>query len=266
MITQARCAWLPPKTVSETVDKAPRPRFERGKRRRLMIAQIGLSLCVGVSANILAHGGGLDSHGCHNDRSAGDYHCHQGPLEGQSFTSKQAAMEQGPQSGQPASNSSDASGRTSYDRGLYDHWIDADNDCQDTRQEVLITQGEAIRLDAQGCRVVSGIWEGPYTGQRFTDPSDLHVDHIVPLAEAHKSGAAKWSAARRRTFSNDHDNLLAVEAGENMSKGASDPAEWLPELGRCLYVDRWTRIKARYELSTDVREREVIARVRAQCQ
>jgi hypothetical protein len=34
-----------------------------------------------------AHGGGLDAHGCHHDRKHGGYHCHQGPLAGQSFAS-----------------------------------------------------------------------------------------------------------------------------------------------------------------------------------
>jgi hypothetical protein len=35
------------------------------------------------------HGGGLDTHGCHDDRKRGGYHCHQGPLAGQSFSSQQ---------------------------------------------------------------------------------------------------------------------------------------------------------------------------------
>ena len=36
----------------------------------------------------LAHGGGLDAYGCHHNRKAGGYHCHRGPLAGQSFGSK----------------------------------------------------------------------------------------------------------------------------------------------------------------------------------
>ncbi len=38
-----------------------------------------------------AHPGGIDSQGGHNDRSAGTYHFHQGPLDGQSFDSKDEA-------------------------------------------------------------------------------------------------------------------------------------------------------------------------------
>ena len=38
-----------------------------------------------------AHGGGLDSRGCHNDGKAGNYHCHQGTCAGQTFGSKAQA-------------------------------------------------------------------------------------------------------------------------------------------------------------------------------
>jgi endonuclease/exonuclease/phosphatase family metal-dependent hydrolase len=44
-----------------------------------------------IAAAALAHSGGLDSQGGHNDRSAGTYHFHQGPLDGQSFANKDDA-------------------------------------------------------------------------------------------------------------------------------------------------------------------------------
>lgn len=55
--------------------------------------RLSMALAVIVFAPTLAwaHGGGLDSHGCHNDKKAGDYHCHKGDHEGKSFKS-QAAM------------------------------------------------------------------------------------------------------------------------------------------------------------------------------
>jgi hypothetical protein len=38
------------------------------------------------------HGGGLDGNRCHNNRKAGGYHCHRGPLAGQSFSSKEEML------------------------------------------------------------------------------------------------------------------------------------------------------------------------------
>lgn len=41
-----------------------------------------------------AHSGGLDQYGCHHNRTLGGYHCHRGPLSGQSFASKADMVEQ----------------------------------------------------------------------------------------------------------------------------------------------------------------------------
>jgi hypothetical protein len=38
-----------------------------------------------------AHGGGVDGQGGHNNRSAGNYHFHRGPLDGRTFASKEDA-------------------------------------------------------------------------------------------------------------------------------------------------------------------------------
>ena len=89
-----------------------------------------------------AHGGGFDSLGCHNNHRAGEYQCHQGPLAGQSFTNKaeaQAALGQ-PEPTTPAAKPTTPTSGMPYDRKLYGGWIDADGDCQDTRQEVLIAE------------------------------------------------------------------------------------------------------------------------------
>jgi hypothetical protein len=47
---------------------------------------LGLFLCVTIPA--YPHGGDLDAYGCHHNRKAGGYHCHRGPLAGQSFASQ----------------------------------------------------------------------------------------------------------------------------------------------------------------------------------
>nr|WP_165773442.1 HNH endonuclease family protein [Zooshikella ganghwensis] len=63
----------------------------------------------------------------------------------------------------------------------------------------------------------------------FSNPSDLDIDHIVPLKEAFRSGASLWNATRKREFANDLENLLAVSNSANRQKGDKDPTHWTPE-------------------------------------
>ncbi len=167
-----------------------------------------LAITLLFSSTALGHGGRTDSYGCHHDRQRGGYHCHSGPLAGQSFSSQEEALRALEDSSPLRSTAPDRvtpqprpatqppptapSPTVPYDRDLYGGWRDADGDCQDTRQEVLIAESLVpVALDSRGCRVVSGQWLDPYTGQTFTNPSDLDIDHFIPLAEAHRSGAAK---------------------------------------------------------------------------
>ena len=48
-------------------------------------------VAISVPQLVFSHSGGLDSLGCHHDRKRGGYHCHRGPLAGQSFSSKEEA-------------------------------------------------------------------------------------------------------------------------------------------------------------------------------
>ena len=50
------------------------------------------ALVLTLPTNAFAHGGGLDSLGCHHNRIAGGYHCHRGVLVGRSFESKAEAV------------------------------------------------------------------------------------------------------------------------------------------------------------------------------
>ena len=78
-----------------------------------------------------------------------------------------------------------------YDRHDWKHWTDADRDCQDARDEVLIAESRitvAYRTDRK-CRVAAGEWSAPYSNTIVTDSGRLDVDHMVPLGNAHDSGA-----------------------------------------------------------------------------
>ena len=121
-----------------------------------------------------------------------------------------------------------------YDRKDWKHWTDADGDCQDARNEVLIAESQtrvAYRTDRK-CRVAAGEWLAPYSNTIVTDPGRLDVDHMVPLGNAHDSGAWQWSAEQRERYANymeDPQHLIAVTASANRSKGARGPEEWKPE-------------------------------------
>jgi hypothetical protein len=95
--------------------------------------------------------------------------------------------------------------------------------------------------------------------------SDIDIDHMVPLAEAWRSGARSWSRSRREDFANDlaSSQLWAVTDNVNQAKGDKDPAEWLPSRTafRCMYARSWTDVKYRYRLTIDRAERRALTRL-----
>lgn len=150
-----------------------------------------------------------------------------------------------------------------YDRSAWPHWIDADADCQNTRHELLIAESlEPVSFKARRpCKVSRGLWRDAYTGELIRNPDKLDVDHLVPLAEAHRSGGFAWPEPKRRAFANDLAGLVLTRRALNQSKGDQDPARWMPprpEL-RCEYARRWIAIKQRWGLARDAREDAALA-------
>ena len=146
-----------------------------------------------------------------------------------------------------------------YNRTAYPHWSDEDGDCQNLRHELLeqFSTGNTVKSKS-GCTILAGRWQGPYSGRVFTDPKNLHIDHIVPLYWAHLHGAAFFSPREKARFANDPENLLIVSATLNQQKGAATPLTWMPPQAsfHCPYILRFLRIVAKYRLrptQSDVR-------------
>lgn len=161
-----------------------------------------------------------------------------------------------------------AMGFPEYDRKeWHPRWEDVNGDCQDTRQEVLIQESIVpVMLSPGGCKVLTGKWVCPYSGKTFTDPRDLDIDHLVPLKEAFLSGGRWWNSTRKHAYANDKIlslTLVAVSRSENRSKGAKDPAEWLPSdpSYHCEYVLQWQIIKKFWELEADNAEIKAIKEI-----
>ena len=155
-----------------------------------------------------------------------------------------------------------------YDRKLFNHWIDADKDGCDTRKEVLIAEATVKPKIGAKCVLSGGTWLSSYDNKTVKGSgTGLDVDHMVPLAEAWRSGAWQWTPEERKIFANDlldERVLIAVSASSNRSKSDNDPAKWLPKGSKeavCDYVFNWVSVKYRFSLTIDPKERQVVERI-----
>lgn len=161
-----------------------------------------------------------------------------------------------------------AEDRTGYVRTAFKHWIDADGDGCDTREEVLIAEAVVKPTVGAGCTLTGGKWYSYYDARTWTDKSDLDVDHLVPLAEAWDSGASGWTAAQRQEYANDlgdDRDLVAVTDSVNQSKSDQDPAEWMPTQEKCRYVGEWVAVKVRWRLTVDSSEKAALTSLSSSC-
>lgn len=145
-----------------------------------------------------------------------------------------------------------------YNRADYEHWIDEDGDCQNTRHELLeqYSTGGQVQKSQDGCFILHGRWIDPYSNQILTQAKDVEIDHVVPLAWAHYRGASAFNARQKRDFANDPTNLLAVSAALNKEKGAQSPLDWLPpsQSFKCQYILRFMRVVKKYQLTANQAE------------
>ncbi|MGV9673867.1 HNH endonuclease family protein [Nocardia sp. NPDC003482] len=174
---------------------------------------------------------------------------------------------------------------TGYSREQFPHWDTntpehgfGDKYAQyakcDTRDIVLLRDAEGpVTLDAKTCKFTvgkGGGWRDQYgvldrkTGKLapykfMTEAKDVDADHIVPLAEAWRSGAATRDEATRRNLANDALNLVASDPSANRSKGDQDAANYLPPgKYRCAYVAHYVKVKVKYGLSVDQAEQTAL--------
>lgn len=147
-----------------------------------------------------------------------------------------------------------------YNRKDYKHWVTIQGAC-DTRETALVRDGSDVMTDPSTCKVTSGSWVDPYSGETFTDAKKMDIDHLIPLQYAHQHGGASWDAAKKQAYANDLDTvLLTVSARENRSKGAAGPGEYMPPLKsyRCEYSQRWVAVSEKYGLTVGKADRQAL--------
>ncbi len=153
-----------------------------------------------------------------------------------------------------------------YSRKHFPHWRKAGKNC-DVRDTVLARDGTDIKVS--GCNVIGGNWVSVYDDLTFTDPAKVDIDHMVPLANAWRSGAKEWDDAKRGDFANDLDRpqLFAVSASSNRAKGDQDPSTWTPPSRSywCKYAEDWIAVKHYWQLTVTVAEKTALADMLGNC-
>lgn len=153
-----------------------------------------------------------------------------------------------------------------YDRSRFAEGLDADGDGCVTQQEVLQVETRATITYGSGCTIVAGNWFSYFDAQTWTNPSDLEMDHLVPLKEAWASGAWAWTDQQRADFANDLGDprsLVMVSAAFTTAKGDREPSGWLPPVqeNRCAYVSDWIAVKYRWNLTIDPAEKSFLTTI-----
>lgn len=170
-----------------------------------------------------------------------------------------------------------------YNRDEWKHWTTAGfNSCWNVREAVLLAEsdkGAAVMKDKAGnivtsessaCTIEGGSWNDPYTGQVFTDPKQLDIDHMIPLGYAAKHGGQAWNDAKKEKYANDRsyaNHLLAVSASANRAKSDQGPSAWKPAnvAYHCQYAVDWINISKNYDLTVDAADAEALKQMLTTC-
>ena len=105
-----------------------------------------------------------------------------------------------------------------------------------------------------------------YTDRIFESEHDVDIEHIVARSEAHDSGLCAAGVHVRRLFANDTLNqVLAGSRLNRVDKGNKDAGEWMPPENTCWFASTVVKVKRRYALTVDARERDWLDAVLVAC-
>ena len=164
--------------------------------------------------------------------------------------------------------------KTGYSRAQFGPpWEDVDNNGCDTRNDILRRDLTRITLKSDGCTVLSGVLDDPYSGTSINfvrgvgTSSAVQIDHVVALSDSWQKGSFSWTVSKRMQLANDPLELLAVDGPLNGQKSDSDAASWLPpnKSYRCAYVSRQIAVKSKYGLWVTQAEKDAMRSVLKSC-
>lgn len=170
-----------------------------------------------------------------------------------------------------------------YNRDEWNHWVTAGiSSCWNVREAVLFDEaekgsavlkdkaGNTVDSESKACSIEGGKWTDPYTGDVFTDPAKLDIDHMIPLGYAAKHGGQAWDKNKKQKYANDmsySNHLIAASAGANRSKSDQGPSQWKPANAayHCEYAVNWVTISKNYDLTVDAADAAALKQMLATC-
>lgn len=157
-------------------------------------------------------------------------------------------------------------------------WVTKIDGC-DTRNRILQRDLVSFQTRDDGCTVVTGIFDDPYTGktidfQRSNYPNKgdgnsktIEIDHIVPLKAGWNGGADTWTQEERIAFANDPMNLWASDGPTNSSKSDSLFGAWQPPNTDflCEYVAKQVWVLDFYDIAVLQSDKDALVSQSATC-
>ena len=242
-------------TTHSNTHSKPGPCRQQALRSIIFSALTAIAL-FGAST-LWAHAGSLDQNGGHYQFNS--YHCHLSGCE-MPDTFNRIGRD---------SLLIDRRGREKFFNE--DDWNfeqDFDNDCQSTRQEMLVltSRVEARFTNPRNCIVRTGEWLDEYTGDVFSVATQVDIDHVIPRLYAHTHGGDRWPPSKKIQFSNDPLNLMIVEKREIRRKSNRGPSRYLPRKEfQCEYARLWRGLAAKYDLDIDQRDNSALKKIESGC-
>lgn len=166
-----------------------------------------------------------------------------------------------------------------YKRSDWKHWIQyGKNACWNIREEALSQQaveGSVVYLDknkketkdkSKACYIAKGKWIDVWTGEEYTNPKDLDVDHTFPLGAIAEMGGQEYDKKTKEKIANDLEHLVVTSAKLNRAKGKKRPEEFMPPKNKCEYAKIYINIAEKYNLKITQKDKEVLNNALNTCQ
>lgn len=146
----------------------------------------------------------------------------------------------------------------------HDGWDTTPGEQCNMRHTLLLEAAVEV-TDQHGCHL-TGTWVSQWDLRHVHDSRQLHIDHVVPLAEAHRSGGHLWDRATKNEFAHYGNNLVVTSSESNGSKSDLEPGQWLPAPeATCTFVTIWVETKLVWNLSVDYGELQALERLAQNC-